>query len=315
MENKKVLRKRPKKENISQISANICHECGSTDFEYDNSRAEVICRCCGLILDENIIDQGPDWVAYDPDQRNSRAHTGAPVLIGVHDGGLPTDMGKISKPASSHNAVNYYRLRKWNRKIRVSGSKERNLAFALTQLDRKCSNLALPRGVRESASKIYKDALEEKLIRGRTVESVLAAAIYIACREHKIPRTLAEIESVSEVSRKQIARTHKFLQKKLNIKLALTSPSDYIPRFASQLNLSGELEAKAISIIEESKKAGLNNGKAPGGLAAAAIYIAAVLLNERKSQKLVAEVAGVTEVTVRNRYRELSENLNLGVTI
>ena len=311
MKNQRVLKKRPKKE-IKQ-SPNACPECKSTNFDFDQSRGEVTCKNCGLVIEDFIIDDGPEWRAFDHEQQISRTRVGAPLSLRIHDYGLPTDIDWKNDNISSKNLSKYYRMRKWNKKIRVSGSKERNLAFALTQIDRKCSNLALHKVVRESAAQIYRNALNKKLIRGRTVEGVISAAIYIACRQCKIPRTLSEIACESSSNKKEIARTYRFLARELKIKLTPTSPKDYIPRFATELRISEQSQVKAIKIIEQSSSAGLHSGKGPNGIAAAALYISSLMANDRKSQKDIAEVAGITEVTLRNRYKELSENLNLAV--
>ncbi len=208
-----------------------------------------------------------------------------------------------------------YRLRKWNRRIRVSGAAERNLAFALSDLDRLSSRLGIPRSVREDAAVIYRKAAKNNLVRGRSIEGMVATAVYTACRRCDIPRTLDEIAQSSNVSKKQIGKNYRFLSRSLNIKLKPTSPSDYIPRFASKLGLSGNVQAKAMDIVQKSIDEGLNIGKGPTGMAAAALYIAAIIMGERKTQKDIAEVAGVTEVTIRNRYRDLSESIDLGASM
>jgi transcription initiation factor TFIIB len=177
------------------------------------------------------------------------------------------------------------------------------------------SHLALPRNIREAASLIYRKAVEERLIRGRSIEGVAAAALYAACRESKIPRTLDEIADVSRVSKKEIGRSYRFIARELLIHLRPTSPIDYIPRFGSDLKLSGEAQSKAIELLNEAQKKGLTSGRGPTGVAAAAIYIASVLTGERRTQRDVADVARVTEVTVRNRYKELCDKLGLDVEL
>ncbi len=309
MKNQRILKKRPKKE-IKQ-TPNTCPDCKSSNFNLDHSRGEITCKNCGLVIKDFIIDDGPEWRAFDHEQQLSRTRVGAPLSPRIHDYGLATDIDWKNDNISSKNMSKYYRMRKWNKKIRVSGSRERNLAFALTQIDRKCSNLALHKVVRESAAQIYRNALNKKLIRGRTIEGIISATIYIACRQCKIPRTLSEIACESSSTKKEIARTYRFLARELKIKLTPTSPKDYIPRFASELRISEQSQVKAIKIIEQSGSAGLHSGKGPNGIAAAALYISSLMENDRKSQKDIAEVAGITEVTLRNRYKELSENLNL----
>ena len=169
--------------------------------------------------------------------------------------------------------------------------------------------MTIPRSVREDAALIYRKAARNKLVRRRSIEVVVASSLYASCRRCNIPRTLDEISESANVPKKQVGKTYRFLSRKLNFKLKPTFPKDYISRFASNLGLSGEVQAKAIEIINQAIDVGLNIGKGPTGIAAAALYIASYLLNERKTQKDIAEVVGVTEVTIRNRYKELSEEL------
>ena len=303
---------------LSDEDPKTCPVCNSTERFVDNSRAEVCCARCGLVLDENLIDQGPEWRAFDHEQRDKRTRTGAPLTYTISDKGLNTTIDWKDKDIHGHkiperNKAQIYRLRKWNKRMRVSGAGERNLAFALSELDRDSSRLGIPRSVREDAAIIYRSAAKNKLIRGRSIEVVVASALYAACRRCNIPRTLDEIAIASNVSKKQVGKTYRFLSRELNIKLKPTSPSDYISRFASKLGLSGEVQAKAIEIINKAVKAGLSSGKGPTGVAAAALYIASLLLGERKTQKEVSEISGVTEVTIRNRYKELSENIDMVV--
>ncbi|MEM1813629.1 MAG: transcription initiation factor IIB, partial [Sulfolobales archaeon] len=144
-------------------------------------------------------------------------------------------------------------------------------------------------------------------------ESIVAAALYVACRVYKIPRTLDEISQFTKTSKKEVARCYRLLVRELSIKIPISDPADFVPRIASALGLSGSVVKKAIDILEEAKEAGLTAGKDPAGLAAAAVYIAAQMLDERRTQKDVAQVAGVTEVTVRNRYKELTTYLKIDV--
>jgi len=305
---------------LSDEDPKTCPVCNSTERFVDNSRAEVCCARCGLVLDENLIDHGPEWRAFDHEQRDKRTRTGAPLTYTISDKGLNTTIDWKDKDIHGHkiperNKAQIYRLRKWNKRMRVSGAGERNLAFALSELDRDSSRLGIPRSVREDAAIIYRSAAKNKLIRGRSIEVVVASALYAACRRCNIPRTLDEIAIASNVSKKQVGKTYRFLSRELNIKLKPTSPSDYISRFASKLGLSGEVQAKAIEIINKAVKSGLSSGKGPTGVAAAALYIASLLLGERKTQKEVSEISGVTEVTIRNRYKELSEKIDMVVQI
>jgi len=226
-----------------------------------------------------------------------------------------TNRDAYGKSIPTRNRAQLYRLRKWQRRIRISDATERNLAFALSNLDRMSSGMGLPRTVRETAAMIYRKAALKNLVRGRTVEGVAAAALYAACRQCLVPRTLDEISSIARLSRKDVGRNYRYVARELELKLIPTSPGDYISRFCSELKLSGDVKAKTIEILKEAADKELTSGRGPTGIAAAALYIATVLCGERRTQREIAETAGVTEVTIRNRYKELAEKLDINVIL
>ena len=297
-----------------------CPKCGSTNLSRDYSRGELICNDCGLVIEEDFIDHGPEWRAFDSDQREKRARTGAPMTYTIHDKGLSTMIGwknrdSYGKSIPTRNRAQLYRLRKWQQRIRIADAIERNLAFALSELDRMASGMGLPRNVRETAAMIYRKAVLKNLIRGRSMEGVSAAALYAACRQCNVPRTLNEIAGSSRVSRKEIGRTYRFITRELGLKLMPTSPQDYISRFCSELKLSGDVKVKTLEILKKAADKELSSGRGPTGIAAASIYIASVLCGERRTQREIAETAGVTEVTIRNRYKEIAGKLDLEIIL
>jgi len=317
----RMIRSRQQKERSpEEVEVRECPECSSLNLVHDYERAELVCGDCGLVVAADFVDEGPEWRAFDHDQRMKRSRVGAPMTYTIHDKGLSTmidwrNRDSYGKSISSKNRAQLYRLRKWQRRIRVSNATERNLAFALSELDRMASALGLPRTVRETASVIYRKAVDKNLIRGRSIEGVAAAALYASCRQCGVPRTLDEVESVSRVSRKEIGRTYRFISRELKLKLLPTSPIDYVPRFCSGLKLKGDVQAKSIEILRQASEKELTSGRGPTGVAAAAIYIASILCGDRKTQREVAEVAGVTEVTIRNRYKELAEELDIKIIL
>ncbi|MCS7122107.1 MAG: transcription initiation factor IIB [Archaeoglobaceae archaeon] len=309
-----------KKEIEREEDFEVCPECGSPRLVRDYRRGELICQDCGLVIEDRYIDSGPEWRAFDSEQRDRRSRVGAPVTYTIHDKGLSTiidwsNKDYYGKAISVRNRAQLFRLRKWQRRIRISNATERNLAFALSELDRMASALGLPKSVRENAAVIYRKAIESNLIRGRSIEAVVAAALYAACRQAGVPRTLDEISQYSRVDRKEIGRTYRFIARELGLKLMPTSPADYVPRFCAALGLSGEVQKKAVEIIKKAEERELTSGRGPTGVAAAAIYVAAILLGERRTQREVAEVAGITEVTIRNRYKELAERLDIDIVL
>lgn len=286
----------------------------------DSERGELVCSDCGLVIEENIVQEGPEWRAFDTEQRNARAHTGAPLKYMSPNKGLVTEIDQYNrdvrggKIAPSQQAQ-LYRIRKWHKRASISNSIERNLAIALTELNRVASHLGLTESIRESSALLYRKCVEHGLIRGRQIESVVSAVIYAICRQYGIPRTLDEISNVAEIPKKEIGRTYRLITQELELKVPLTNPRFYINRFVTALKLSGETQGKAVEILDQALKRGLISGRGPMGVAAATVYIASVMTGERRTQKEVADVAGVTEVTIRNRYRELKKALGLKVSI
>ncbi len=298
----------------------MCPECGSNHLSKDYSRAELVCCDCGLVIDEDLIDHGPEWRAFDSEQQEKRARTGSPMTYTIHDKGLSTmiswkNKDSYGKSIPNRNRAQLFRLRKWQRRIRISNATERNLASALSILDRMASSLGLPRTVRETAAMIYRKAALRNLIRGRSIESVTAASLYAACRQCHVPRTLDEIARTANMSRKEIGRNYRYVSRELGLKLLPTTPHDYISRFCSELKLSGDAQEKVMEILKEAANAELTSGRGPTGIAAASIYVASILCGERRTQREVSEVAGVTEVTIRNRYKELAERLNIDIIL
>ena len=261
------------------------------------------------------MDMGPEWRAFDQEQHRARTRVGAPITYTIHDKGLSTmidwrDRDSYGKGLTPDKRAQIHRLRKWQRRIRVSDATERNLAFALSELDRMASHLGLPRNVREAAAVIYRRAVEERLIQGRSIEGVAAAALYAAYRERGVPRTLDEIANVSRATKKEIGRSYRSIKRGLLIRPRLMNPTDYIPRFGNELGLTSRTQSKAIELLRKVAKKNVTSGRGPTGVAAA-IYIASALCGERRTQHDVAKIARVTEVTVRNRYKEIAKKLDL----
>ncbi|TES93214.1 MAG: transcription initiation factor IIB, partial [Candidatus Cloacimonadota bacterium] len=264
----------------------ICPECSSTYLSRNYSRAELVCDDCGLVIEEDLIDYGPEWRAFDSEQREKRARTGAPMNYMIHDKGLSTTIGwtnrdSYGKSIPNRNRAQLYRMRKWQRRIRISDATVKNLASALSNLDRMSSRMGLPRTVRETAAMIYRKAASKNLVRGRTVEGVSAASLYAACRQCHVPRTLDEISNIANMSRRDIGRNYRYVSRELGLKLMPTTPQDYISRFCSELKLNGDVKAKTIEILKEAADKELTSGRGPTGVAAASLYIASVLCGER----------------------------------
>jgi len=286
--------------------------------DYEN--AEIVCMDCGFVIESKIADQGPEWRAFDDEQRAKRARAGAPVTYTIHDKGLSTmidwhDTDVYGKKFTPGQKAQIYRLRKWQRRIRVSDATERNLAYALSEISKVANALNLPKNIVETASLIYRKAVKEHLIRGRSIQGVTAAAIYMSCRQCGLARTLDEIARAANINKKEVGRSYRFLVKELNYFIPPVKPGKYISKLSNRLTMEGKAEEIAHRIISMARKLKLTSGRGPTGIAAAASYIASVLTGERRTQREIAEIAQVTEVTIRNRYKELVEKLLFEITL
>jgi len=305
---------------LSQPRIRKCPECGSTRVIRDYEQGEVVCMDCGYVVDDRIADSGPEWRAFDDEQRAKRTRVGAPLTFTIHDKGLSTmidwhDRDTYGKDLSPGQRAQVYRLRKWQRRVRVSDATERNLAFALSELSKMSSSLNLPKNILETASVIYRKAVKKRLIRGRSIQGVTAAALYMSCRQCGVARTLDEIAHVSTVNKKEIGRSYRFMVKELETFVPPSTPSYYISRFSNQLGLAGKVETIALRALQVAGRMRLTSGRGPTGIAAAATYIASVLAGEKRTQREIAEIANVTEVTIRNRYKELLDRLEICVKL
>ncbi len=288
-----------------------CPECGGENLFANRDKGEVICRDCGLVLEEKMIDFSQEWREFDSEGGESKRRAGAPMTYTQYDQGLGTEVGQKTDlfQLGSKDRNKFFRLRKWQ--YRISTAIERNLKLALAELKRVSSYLKLPKMVEEESARIYTLAVQRGLVRGRSMESVVAGSLYAACRRHDVPRTLDELSEASGIDKKEIGRTYRFITRELGIKILPSNPSDYIARFASSLKLSPEAQSHAVEILDIAQKQELTSGRGPTGIAAAALYVAALIHGEKRTQREVADVAGVTEVTIRNRYKELLDELDL----
>lgn len=289
-----------------------CPECGSTTLVTSQDQGERVCEECGLVIEDTNIDHGPEWRAFNHQERQQKSRTGSPMTQTMHDRGLTTTIDWKNKDAhgrtiSSEKRQRLQRIRKWQERIRTKDAKERNLQFALSEIARMASALGVPSATQEVASVIYRRALNEDLVRGRSIEGIATSTLYIACRKEGIPRSLDEVTNVSRVGQTEIGRTYRYLSKELELELKPTDPKQFVPRFASELDLDEEVQLKAREVIDVSAEEGLLSGKSPTGFAAAALYVAALLCNQKRTQREIADVANVTEVTIRNRYQEQIE--------
>lgn len=280
-----------------------CPECGGKTIPIQE-KGEIVCGQCGLVVNERILDTSHSGKrAFTKQEKQKRERTGSPISILLPDMGLSTIIDK-----SSIKSPDLKRAAKWNSRMTWD---KRNMLIATTELKRIASNLNLPDHVKKAAIRLYIDAFKMKLLRGRSINGMVAACLYFACRERKIPRTLQEILEESAISAKNVRRCYRTLIRELNLKVPSTDPISLIPRYIAELGLDADVEKMTIKTLQLFISKYSTSGKDPKGLCAGALYLVSKKKNKRVSQKDIANIVGITEVTLRSRYKELVTKLNI----
>lgn len=296
--------------------AERCPRCGKGRLVTDNNTGETFCGSCGFVMTGRLEESGPEWRSFSKDEHEDRSRTGVPTSLAMHDMGLATIIGPMDKdatgkPLSASMKSTIERLRTWDSRSQVHEPVDRNFRQAFSELDRLKDKLTVGDAVIEKSAYIYRKALEKGLVRGRSISALIASALYAACRDTQTPRTLKDIAATSNIKKKDVARCYRLLIRELDLKMPVVDPVKCIARIASKASLSEKTKRRALAILKDAEEIKISAGKDPMGLAAAALYVGCVLNGESKTQKDVAEAAGVTEVTIRNRYKGLKLALKL----
>ncbi len=285
-----------------------CPECGSKNFYIIKEKGQVICKDCSVVMDESLMDLGQEW-GFEEDSETKSGRAGAPFDPRVANNlrtniGSPSDLSKLN----SNNQSMYKRLKQKNS---WGVSLEASFNHALSNLRLVASFLKLTERVEKEAAAIYRQCAEKGLTRARSSESIVASALYIACKIYGIPKTMKEFESATGLNKKLIGKTYKFIARELEIKLGPVNPIDFLDRFRSSLDMSPKAQTKAAEIIEQALRKEITSGCSPVTIAAVALYVAGILEKEKRTQKRVAEVSGISEVSLRNRTRDIVNKLKI----
>jgi transcription initiation factor TFIIB len=296
----------------------ICSICNKKEGQAvtDPESGEVICSNCGMVMVEAVSENRSEWRAFKTEEANQRSRTGTPTSLARHDMGLATIIGRTDKDASGRGLdasmrSTMERLRTWDSRIQVYSPADRNLRQAFGMLERVKDKLGLSSTIIEKTAYIYRKAQERGLVRGRTIRSVMAAAIYITCREMAMSRTLNDVAFLNNIKRKELARTIRLLILELDIKIPILDPIKCVVRVANKVNLSEKTKRQAMDIMHNVTKSGISAGKDPMGLAGSVLYLSSKNSGENITQMDIAEAAGVTEVTIRNRFKDLRNRIDL----
>jgi transcription initiation factor TFIIB len=291
------------------------HGCEHKRVIRDYDRGISVCSDCGIVTEERVFDIGPEWRAFDTEQMEKRCRVGAPTTEMLHDRGLPTtiDPRNIDGKGSSlgpKGVAKARRLRKMQQRYRIANSSERGLAMALSMLETMSSNMSIANTEKISAVRVYR--VIRKMLRGRPMESVVATALYIACREEGLPRTLDEFAQ-SGADKKMLLQNYKSVVRRGLKRPKISDPSSYVPRFASSLGVRGEISAAAQDIIKRAARKGLLSGHNPKSIVGAALCLAIGMSGKKPRVRNVARAISVTDTTIRNGAKRLAEKLNLKI--
>jgi len=285
-----------------------CSRCGKKSLLTDNITGEQFCGKCGYVVSQKVDDSGPEQRSFSTQGGVDTTRTGSPISLTRHDKGLstvinPSNRDATGRPLSSSMKSTITRLRTWDSRSQSQVSADRNLRQALNELNRLKDKLAISSSVVEKAAYIYRKAMDQQLVRGRSISALIAASLYAACRDTEIPRTLKDVADAANIKRKEIARCYRLLHHELELKMPVVDSIQCIARISSNLKVTEKTKRYAAKILKETQKRQESSGKDPMGLAAAALYFSCVINGVSITQRDLAEAAGVTEVTVRNRYK------------
>ena len=302
---------------IKEISEK-CPVCEGSNIIQDMETGEMVCHDCGIVQSTDTMDRGQEWRAFTLQEKKDKQRTGAPINITIHDQGLSSSICTLNRDYAGRRIKpdmqsQFYRLRKWNRRTKISSSNHRNLVKALGLLNQLGNEVNVPRSVSETAALVYRQALKKGATRGRTIKNLVAASLYMGCRICNVSRNLSAIAEAANISKKEAARNYRYLHDLLDRDIPRISKGKIISNLVKTLNRSGGVENAALDILDAASGLRITSGKSPSGMAAASVYIACCLLGEKITQGSISSQARVTEVTIRNRYKELVNRLDIEV--
>jgi transcription initiation factor TFIIB len=282
----------------------------------DSESGELICSDCGMVISDNIQENNrSERRAFNIMELNDRSRTGAPTTLARHDMGLATVIGNGDKDASGtkinvamRSTMN--RLRTWNFRTQHQASNDRNLQQAFTELDKLKDKLGLSDAAVQKTAYIYRKLQKRGYVRGRSILSVLAAAIYIACREIGISRTIKDIAAISNIRRKELAKIYRLLVFELDIKIPMVDPMKCIGKVANKANLNEKIVRQAVNIMKDLNNREISAGKNPMVLAATVLYLSCFKSGQNITQDDISHAAGITGVTLRNRLNDLNNKFS-----
>ncbi|ERG95833.1 transcription initiation factor IIB family protein [Haloquadratum walsbyi] len=297
--------KRDKTNTETSLATDTPVPCPECDGYPKSTGEETICGDCGLVLSEYRIDHGPEWRSLADNTTNPK-RTGAPLTRSRHDRGLSTEIGRSIR-LTGRKQRQFARLRRQHNRARISTKRERNQVYAFTEIRRLTGAFSLPEQIRDDACSLFRSAQSEDLLRGRSLEGFAAACVYAACRVADVARTAEEITEIAKATPAEQRAAYTALNRELGLPIGPINPAQYLPRFASELELPSDIERCAREYVSMITAQEIGAGRNPSGVAAACLYTAARDIGFELTQQTAANIADVTPVTLRATYHDLRE--------
>lgn len=281
----------------------------------DSARGEILCSRCGSVLADRVEDLGPEQRSFTMDEYSQNSRTGLASTLSIHDKGLSTVIGSADRDASGNSISSYMkyafnRLRTWDSRSKAN-STDRNLRSAFVIMESVQAKLDVSDSVVERAAYVYRKALTKNIIRGRTISGMILSALYVACREANVPRTLQDVANAGNVSFKDLSRSYRVLVKSLDLQVGAFNPLEFVSKIGTAVGLSEKAKRDALEILNKAHDKGITDGKNPVSLAATAVFLSALINRERATQKNIAKASGVSSVTIRNQSKILRRHLGM----
>ena len=291
-----------------------CGRCGKESIIHDKSLGEIFCKSCGFVIDEKINNLNQDSINFNDDKNNRR--TGTKMSMSVHDFGLSTMIGSINKdakgkPISASTNATIKRIRIQDQRSQLHRSVDINYKTAFDMLQRIQDKMCVSDHIKEHAAYIYRKAVEQKITQGRSINAVIAASMYAACRNTQTLRTLRDISEVTDIKPKKIAQSYRAIVKQLNLKIPVVNQVHCLSKISNNLGVSEKTKYLAMEILQKAADLRILAGRDPVGISAAILYYACLIKKETFTQTQVAEASRVTAVTVRNRFHEIKKIIHI----
>jgi transcription initiation factor TFIIB len=287
------------------MSATTHQSCPECEGRLRSTDTETVCNECGLVVDEDAIDRGPEWRSFVDDDTNPE-RCGAPLTRSRHDRGLSTEIGSSTR-LKGRKRRRVARMRRQHKRAHIGSKRERNQVYGFTEIRRLTGRLELPESLQERACVLFESAQDEDLLQGRSIEGFAAAAVYAVCRTASVSRTIDEVVAEATATEDELTAAYDAMNRTLGLPTGPIDPAEYLARFASKLDAPNDIERRARELAERARDSGLAAGRDPSGVAAACLYTAAREAGYDMTQATVSEVADVSAVTVRSSYQDLRD--------